>query len=174
VNTRTSPGAPILNIEGRAAADGTHQYRVIGEVLPVTPGSSRFTGVIPAIPGVDRAHLWGRNFGSEAAAGIMYAPKDFNRSVQRYMENRIGDAQEAAAKAGNRLILEATATSKPVADHGGKEYLDSVRYRAAEVDGQGRIVATHFDVEFGVRANGSAEVRSPMLQDQVIRPGRPR
>lgn len=61
-----------------------------------------------------------------------------------------------------------------MADHGGEEFLDSVRYRAAEVDGQGRIVATHFDVEFGVRANGSAEVRSPMLQDQGIRPGRPR
>jgi hypothetical protein len=156
-----SPDGRITGIRNRVAADTSRQYEVVGEIGEPLGKANRQNyerKVLEPVAGMDNAHLWGPNFGSETGHGIMYAPPEFNRSVQRYVENRIGDAYQAAKRHGNRLLLEVTGTSKPVSEHGGKEYLDSVRYRAVEVDANNNVVHRHLDVTLGVRDDGKVDL----------------
>ena len=60
----------------------------------------------------DRAHLWGRQFGDEAAAGVMYAPKQFNTGRQRVLEETLKGMGQNLQQ-GERLMLAARATSFP-------------------------------------------------------------
>jgi len=60
----------------------------------------------------DRAHLWGHGFGDEARAGIMYAPKEFNRIWQHLnLETVIRDSAARIRAAGGELIIKAKARS---------------------------------------------------------------
>ncbi|MGI9063342.1 MAG: hypothetical protein ACR2FQ_05985 [Pseudonocardiaceae bacterium] len=52
----------------------------------------------------------GRQFGDEAAAGVMYAPKQFNTGRQRVLEDTLKGMRQHLPQ-GQRLTLSARATS---------------------------------------------------------------
>lgn len=68
--------------------------------------------------GYDRAHLWGPQFGDEAAAGVMHAPSAFNRGQQRVLEDVLRGMRDNLRE-GERLVLQARATSFPRDQFGG-------------------------------------------------------
>ena len=65
-----------------------------------------------SLEGYERAHLWGHGFGDEARAGIMYAPKEFNRIWQNSgLETTIRDSGARIRAMGGELIVKAKARS---------------------------------------------------------------
>lgn len=59
-----------------------------------------------------RLHLWGPGFGDEAAAGMMWGPKEVNLRWQNEgIENYIRDLSALAEKSGGSLRLKATAVA---------------------------------------------------------------
>ncbi|HEX2298364.1 MAG TPA: polymorphic toxin type 4 domain-containing protein [Pseudonocardiaceae bacterium] len=73
-----------------------------------------------------RAHLWGRQFGDEAAAGVMYAPTAFNSGAQRVLEDAI-KGMRRRLRPGHRLMLWTRATR-----HAGYPFLSWSTLRRAE------------------------------------------
>jgi hypothetical protein len=160
LDRRTDPAeatSGITKIDGWQTSDGRHHYVISGEVRAPLAGPDRFGGDAPEVPGSDRAHLWGRDVGSEAAAGIMDAPRGYDLASRMFLQEGL-DAARQGLHPGNHLRLEAAATSQPVNQHGGREVLESARYRVTEVDRQGRVVGTPVDLTFTTRPDGSAGV----------------
>jgi hypothetical protein len=171
IDTRQTAETRLLYIGSQALENGAHRYRAIGEAGKTTQPRAGFESRYEAPQGFNVAHLWSRDLGGESAAGMTLAPDWFNRSAQRYMEIRISEANQAAKAAGNRVFVEATVTTKPVqAD--GREFLDTVRYRAFEVDDRNRPVVEHFDVELSPRADGRIDIGSKGLLIEDYEPPR--
>jgi hypothetical protein len=84
--------------------------------------------------GFDRAHLWGRLFGDEAAAGVMYAPRGLNRSLQVRLENTVGNFAARATRAGNSVEAQVIAVANPARE------LQHVQYTVWEKTAKGEIV----------------------------------
>ena len=67
-------------------------------------GSEKHLG--PPLSGTGSgAHLWGRIFGDEAAAGTLYAPLGFNRGVQLTLEKWVQQLQGEATASGGHIWL---------------------------------------------------------------------
>jgi hypothetical protein len=107
--------------------DGNNQkvVKIYGKILPQIERQGfeetlPKAGKIDALRGrgYDRAHLWGRQFGDEAAEGVMHAPAGFNEAQQNVLEAQIKGMQ-ANLRPGEELILRARATSFPRTQFGG-------------------------------------------------------
>jgi hypothetical protein len=154
-NPRTAGSGGIARISRSVNPDtGVAQTTIEGRVLPTLPtraGLESFVG--PARSGTDRAHLWGRIFGDEAAAGTLYAPSGFNRGVQLTLEKALQDLQGQLG-AGESLWLKAVNSSHPRTVWSGKA-LATVRY------------------EFQVRSSGGQVSRTVRIEFTVDPPGTP-
>lgn len=160
LDRRTDPdgaASGITKVDGWATSDGRHHYLITGEVRAPLAGHDRFGGGAPEVSGSDRAHLWGRNLGSEAAAGTMDVPRGYGLASRMFLQEGL-DAARQGLHPGNHLRLEANAISQPVGQHGGREVLESARYRVTEVDRQGRVVGVPVDLTFTTRPDGNVGV----------------
>lgn len=107
---------------------GVSQTIIEGRLQPTLPqraGLEKLLG--PDRPNADKAHLWGRIFGDEAAAGTLYAPSNFNRGVQLTMEKMLTELQQEAKAAGGYVWLRASNRSHPKKVWDGKA-LAEVKY----------------------------------------------
>ena len=67
---------------------------------------------LPGLQLYQIAHLWGPGFGDEAAAGMMWAPRDMNLDTQNSgIEKFLRDYSRDAAHLGMGVFLKATAVS---------------------------------------------------------------
>jgi hypothetical protein len=127
---------------------------IIGRILPTLTkrfGLEKLLG--PTIPGTDRAHLWGRIFGDEAAAGTLYAPLGVNRGVQVTLEKYLQELGTDASAAGGEVWLKATNRSSPKNVMNGKA-LAEVRYELSIRLPNGQI-SRSVRVEFSVAKPGT-------------------
>ncbi|MGI5214169.1 polymorphic toxin type 4 domain-containing protein [Plantactinospora sp. CA-290183] len=98
---------------------------IYGEILRHLPRRYGLENTLPAAAQVaalaglacDRAHLWPRQFGSEVAAGVMYAGRSFNRGRQQTLESQIRGLQRTL-RPGEHLVLRAQVTSHPLREFG--------------------------------------------------------
>lgn len=99
---KTTPrerGERVVKIEGFILS-------AISQRLPFR--SLRRASKIKGLPSdYQRLHLWGPGFGDEAAAGIMYGPRELNLSIQSRIESTLRDLHTKREK----VYLTATATS---------------------------------------------------------------
>ncbi|HKT01356.1 MAG TPA: hypothetical protein VJT31_17665, partial [Rugosimonospora sp.] len=114
-------GTGILRIEARTGPEGERITIIDGIVKDSLPASDRAGyekkwWIIRDSMGLsgsqyDAAHLWGPVLGSEAAAGILLAPQDANRSYTKIMENYVQGLRDYAGP-GGWVELHAVATSQ--------------------------------------------------------------
>jgi hypothetical protein len=74
------------------------------------------------------AHLWGRGFGDEAAAGIMLAPAGFNLGRQGSVERIARGLYKLTARLGGEVRVQARGVSYPHNLYGGN-VLAEAQYR---------------------------------------------
>lgn len=92
---------------------GERVIKIEGFILPTIKQRLPFKSLRPASeirglpPNYQRLHLWGPGFGDEAAAGIMYGPRNLNLSIQSRIESTLRDLHTKREK----VFLTATATS---------------------------------------------------------------
>jgi hypothetical protein len=154
---RVSPGARpqtagaggIASIERSVDREtGVSSTTIEGRLLPTLAQRADLEKLLgPAIPGTDRAHLWGRIFGDEAAAGTLYAPSGFNRGVQLTLEKALQELQTEASAAGGDVWLRAANRSYPRSVMNGRalaevEYEISVRLPNGQISRTVRIAFT--------------------------------
>jgi hypothetical protein len=114
VDPRTTSEGRIHSIKGDKLPDGSHSITIEGRLGPKLPSRAGFEkDVLLDKSGADKAHLWGRKFGDEAAAGIKYADPGFNRSWQQRVENTIENFAKSAQSNGNTAHLKATVVTQP-------------------------------------------------------------
>jgi hypothetical protein len=142
LDRRVSNSGGIESVEVEITGRNQVQVTIDGEIKPQIDRMG-FEDKLPS-PGqiddlrgldYDRAHLWGRQFGDEAAEGVMYAPKKFNTGLQKTLEAQIRELRRGL-RPGERLVLRARATSYPRTQYGGAT-LNKVEYDFAFVDAAG-------------------------------------
>lgn len=157
-DARTAGGGGIWDNHAGISRNNEHVATVNGEVLDpqrLPDGRIKRANLEKTLPspelidslkdrGYQRAHLWGPQFGDEAANGIMYAPGSFNTGRQRVLEATIAGMRKNLDLAdGERLVLQARATSFPRDQFGGQA-LSRAEYDFAVVrtgsDGRTRII----------------------------------
>jgi hypothetical protein len=136
LDVRTAGRGLIDSITGRPITGGARSVTITGRLGPKVPQRAGLEDTLPLRTGSERAHLWGRLFGDEAAAGVMYAAPGFNKSWQVRAENTIANFADRAARAGNVARLEATVVSMP----GTANELDHVVYTVWETAPAGTFV----------------------------------
>ncbi|MGB7547884.1 MAG: DUF4157 domain-containing protein [Terracidiphilus sp.] len=127
----------------------------------------------------EAAHLWGPGFGDEAAAGMMWAPKDVNQMMQnRFAEKFARSLQEEAAAMGGTVKM--TATSVPfdrstLVSRGlppRAEFLEHADYKiTVELPGKPPMharVTVKADLP-GPKASGSIEFDPPEIADRFMK-----
>jgi hypothetical protein len=146
--------ASIRRIYDRAT--GAAQTIIEGRLLPTLPRRAGLEALLgPPLPNADRAHLWGRIFGDEAAAGTLYAPSNFNRGVQLTLEKTLRMVQQEARAAGGYVWVRASNRSHPRTVLNGKA-LKEVKY------------------EFQIRLNDGRISRTIRVEfDDIVVPGTP-
>jgi hypothetical protein len=119
VDRRTAGTGGIHTIDVDVGSRREQVVTITGQVLRQIPrrgleNTLRAPEQVPSLRGrgYDRAHLWGRQFGDEAAAGVMYAPGAFNTGPQRVLEDTVKGMRQRL-RPGERLMLRARATSFP-------------------------------------------------------------
>lgn len=171
VDPRVSGSGGIEAIRARVSARNETVVSIYGRIRPQIPRHG-FEDAIPpardidALRGLnyDNAHLWGRQFGDEAGAGVMHAPAEFNQVQQRVLEMQIKGLQ-SGLKPGEELLVRARATSFPRDQFGGAcarryEYDFAVRTQSGAVTDRTGVV-------FDLPPPGSGN-RDPSIQ---ITPG---
>jgi hypothetical protein len=151
VDPRVSGSGGIEGIRAKITDRNESVVAIYGRIRPQIPRQG-FEDAIPparnidALRGLhyDNAHLWGRQFGDEAGAGVMHAPAEFNEVQQRVLEAQIKGLQ-SGLKPGEELILRARATSFPRDQYGGAcarryEYDFAVRTQSGGVSDRTGVV----------------------------------
>ncbi|MBD0274814.1 MAG: hypothetical protein ICV73_23170, partial [Acetobacteraceae bacterium] len=104
----------------------------------------------------EAAHLWGLGFGDEAAAGIMWAPVDFNQGLQNRLLEKLQRRWHAQlASKGHEVRLEAVAvafTSEALRSRGIEprlKFLEEVQYKVTVMYPSGRTRSHLFGADVG-------------------------
>jgi Domain of unknown function (DUF4157)/Bacterial toxin 4 len=134
-------------------ATGAATTTIEGRLLPKLPSRANLEKWIgPPQPGMDRAHLWGRIFGDEAAAGVLFAPEKVNGGIQLTLEKTLEQLHDDVAAHGGEVHVKATNRSYGRDVMSGKA-LASVRY------------------EFTIRQADGTVTRTLRVDIDVARPG---
>jgi len=132
--------------------DGSWHYKIYGQILPsirrqgfekqaLPPPNDVGLGIRGGFGPYQRAHLWGPNWGDEAGAGIMYAPRALNLSWQASLEKLVReDLMQIAEQYDGRVYVKASAVSHPT----GAGAPDDILQRGYEV-------LAHVKYEFEVK-----------------------
>ncbi|MBP1468346.1 DUF4157 domain-containing protein, partial [Candidatus Chloroploca sp. M-50] len=123
-------------------ATGVSQTVIEGRLKPTLPQRAGLEALLgPTLPNADRAHLVGRILGDEAAAGTLYAPKNFNRGVQLTFEKTLAMLEKEARASGGYVWYRASNQSYPRTVLNGKA-LKEVKYEFQIRLDDGRISKT--------------------------------
>jgi hypothetical protein len=128
----------ISEIWAHRDPDGSLSFIISGELKdPLdrdSPSTPNFNRRLPSggeirLPRYDIAHLWGPGFGDEAFDGMMYAPQEVNRVLQRHgIESRLYELRALARTRGATIQVRAQATSYPLRTWRGHQMLKSAHY----------------------------------------------
>ncbi|MCZ6855811.1 MAG: polymorphic toxin type 4 domain-containing protein [Gammaproteobacteria bacterium] len=139
----------IIRVERRDARgpDEHNTFIVVGRLLPGThrrnfQGSARYfqRGELGLGLEWELAHLWAPRFGDEAAAGIMWAPKEMNQTFQNHaVEPWITDLRDSAPPRSVEITAVATSWDNDVlasrynwSGFKGVEFLKQVTYEVSD------------------------------------------
>ncbi|HRJ53114.1 MAG TPA: DUF4157 domain-containing protein [Candidatus Thiothrix moscowensis] len=133
---------------------GVSQTVIEGRLQPTLPQRAGLENLLgPPLSNADRAHLVGRIFGDEAAAGTLYAPINFNRGVQLTMEKTLRILEQEARAVGGYVWYRASNQSHEKPD--GKA-LKEVKY------------------EFQIRLNNGTISKTVRVEfSDIVLPGTP-
>jgi hypothetical protein len=121
----------IAQVSQRNGPDGVRVVTIDGALNGTVPPSQNYVEHmriardsigIPSVytdpeHGYDASHLWGRNFGTEAAAGIYLSPAHVNQAggIQRTIEDELGRLRQSVEPDGHVLVHAVTTTHPPSA-----------------------------------------------------------
>ena len=144
VDPRTAGTGGIRSIDIQLTARNEAQVTISGRVLPrLEERGGLESKLVPpreieGLTGYDRAHLWARTLGDEAAEGVMYAPKTANVGMQEALEHQIEEMAKHAA-ADQHVVVRARATSYP-RTQGSGALLHRAEYDITLVNDAGEVI----------------------------------
>src|SRR5579859_1320885 len=102
---------------------------------------------LPTIEHYQIAHLWGPGFGDEAAAGMMWAPKEMNLETQNSgVERFLREYANNAIRMGAGVYLEATAVSWDYKDNAA-DLLHFAEYKVRKLGNGAGYDSFHMTIE---------------------------
>ena len=129
--------------EVRVIADNAVEVSIRGIVERPSPARENFERALSTAREVKRdggewhrCHLWGRTFGKESAAGIMFAPRSFNLAWQGSIERHLREITADAHRRGEAIGLQVTGRSQPRID--STLYMRGVTYEWQRLDSDGQ------------------------------------
>jgi hypothetical protein len=117
---------------------------ITGETPPSIFRHEHPAPLLVGLPGHDRCHLFPLQWGDEAAAGFMYAPGNFNKSLQKRLENYVREIRDGMPpRAEMRVRVTAISADQR---KGGGNLLEQLKYEFW-ADGSNKVTTIEFNVE---------------------------